>query len=1169
MADAAPTEALRAPAEEQMEKGVEEACVPAEVRAGGGRQRRQLLGAGLALLATVAVGLHSGGVGDSWQGRFDPSDENLLGSAPARALQAGPIVTSQQVTVQGPPDVQLSMVAGRCSVAQGPLREAPTDPLNPVPSAGLWGADKAHVVCFPNLGGEGERVTADGLEEGALSTHFHFVVSAPGVAGAFGDFGFGRGVKVAMRPDIETPALWPLMAGVETLGVRLNPEHASRSFALRAVGLDGVVHETPVVVVKQREGRARIDVQMVNRSLGECMIDRSLEDVGVPQLRFVCRAREGEEGKLAPVVVLCATCLDGAGMSISVTETGRDAQPESALNEGPFQNPAPWTGFSAEIPHGKLGKVYKVTVRKWAGPIEHKEHPEEFPRGIPVLTDRRLASAAEQERSQTEFLIAVVLDGAPVPFGEVKLPREGLEKVADLVSELCWLGQYLVAAALGAAALGLPVPVAALSPVVSALALAVQFCAILGGSDYVPPHFRSLFEPLAWVVPHAPGAALAWSLEVLAAVLAAHAVAVVGFLLLNGKGSAQALPHGLLFGAWELRALGFVALPLAYASSTLVYEGLVNADGSVPEAAWDLLRGVPALVGLPIVAGYAARRISRWFADEDVVKVEVPVAGTDRWVFIDRICDQLLAMPVAPGGCSLLSDWPASLGWRFAPTVALVEELEYRGAPDRRSERHGSWETIWYQGPWVQRRKLQGAGAGRAPAAPATPQEQASAAIRLHKVEASTRFAYACHWGRQVCVAGLVGLPWMDAAIPAASLRGMVRKTRGSVELRAQAGQLSGPMTGGRLAACFDWSDRSPYRVPADLLLKTILGAYIALLPEESDPSSSLGLAHPFLALACLALACMCFRKGGPHTHLMYNLALAAALLAVSLVIGSVWLCATHKVSIDAILLVMCLALALILLPVCLTLWAAAMMLAFGARILCGARGGDQMHDEVLPKVALRWAQPAPKAPEVRNKYIGVWWNDDCDNPDVPMPDSWEAQPTSAEAVVLEVQQYLSNQSRKPLPSVELPMVLHSVGVEHWQLRVPYAPAAGPKAMPVGESDTVRPRIPLPVGLITDASDPEGHDIRKAIPLAALTTEDGGILLYEDQKHNGGVSWQDAVKRQLKDMPDKELEKEVIRKIEEFQPKSNQRCAPCLNGSQEGDEPLRTIMALEISGRSI
>mmetsp|Transcript_63360 Transcript_63360/g.137149 ORF Transcript_63360/g.137149 Transcript_63360/m.137149 type:complete len:1157 (-) Transcript_63360:725-4195(-) len=1156
MADAAPTEALRAPAEEQMEKGVEEACVPAEVRAGGGRQRRQLLGAGLALLATVAVGLHSGGVGDSWQGRFDPSDENLLGSAPARALQAGPIVTSQQVTVQGPPDVQLSMVAGRCSVAQGPLREAPTDPLNPVPSAGLWGADKAHVVCFPNLGGEGERVTADGLEEGALSTHFHFVVSAPGVAGAFGDFGFGRGVKVAMRPDIETPALWPLMAGVETLGVRLNPEHASRSFALRAVGLDGVVHETPVVVVKQREGRARIDVQMVNRSLGECMIDRSLEDVGVPQLRFVCRAREGEEGKLAPVVVLCATCLDGAGMSISVTETGRDAQPESALNEGPFQNPAPWTGFSAEIPHGKLGKVYKVTVRKWAGPIEHKEHPEEFPRGIPVLTDRRLASAAEQERSQTEFLIAVVLDGAPVPFGEVKLPREGLEKVADLVSELCWLGQYLVAAALGAAALGLPVPVAALSPVVSALALAVQFCAILGGSDYVPPHFRSLFEPLAWVVPHAPGAALAWSLEVLAAVLAAHAVAVVGFLLLNGKGSAQALPHGLLFGAWELRALGFVALPLAYASSTLVYEGLVNADGSVPEAAWDLLRGVPALVGLPIVAGYAARRISRWFADEDVVKVEVPVAGTDRWVFIDRICDQLLAMPVAPGGCSLLSDWPASLGWRFAPTVALVEELEYRGAPDRRSERHGSWETIWYQGPWVQRRKLQGAGAGRAPAAPATPQEQASAAIRLHKVEASTRFAYACHWGRQVCVAGLVGLPWMDAAIPAASLRGMVRKTRGSVELRAQAGQLSGPMTGGRLAACFDWSDRSPYRVPADLLLKTILGAYIALLPEESDPSSSLGLAHPFLALACLALACMCFRKGGPHTHLMYNLALAAALLAVSLVIGSVWLCATHKVSIDAILLVMCLALALILLPVCLTLWAAAMMLAFGARILCGARGGDQMHDEVLPKVALRWAQPAPGGSEASGRYVGVWWSDECDNPDVPCPDSYEAPAaTRAEAVVLG-----QPGARVPAPPVELPAVL-TCGVEHRQLRVPYAPAAGPSVRLV-ESEGVRPRIPLPVGLVADPSDPEGFDIRKAVPLAALLTEDGGVLLYgEEERHNGGVSWQEAARGFLREVGDELLEKKVIGAIEEFQPRAE--------GSSEGDAPLRTMLVLEISGREI
>ena len=40
--------------------------------------------------------------------------------------------------------------------------------------------------------------------------------------------------------------------------------------------------------------------------------------IGVPQLRFVCRAREGEAGKLAPVVVLCATCLDGAGTPLTI-----------------------------------------------------------------------------------------------------------------------------------------------------------------------------------------------------------------------------------------------------------------------------------------------------------------------------------------------------------------------------------------------------------------------------------------------------------------------------------------------------------------------------------------------------------------------------------------------------------------------------------------------------------------------------------------------------------------------------------------------------------------------------------------------------------------------------------------------------------------------------------
>lgn len=1188
--ESAPTTALRMLAEEgkrsqdlrrlreQMEKEMEEAeKPPAEPKEAGGR-RRQFFGAGIALLMAVAVAPYFGGSGDAFEE-----------SAPARALQEGSIAKVQQIHIPGPPAVELSMVAGQCATLKGPLHKAPKDPLNPVPTAGLWGADKDHVVCFPDAG-EGERVTVDGFKESTSSAHF--IMSAPKETGVFGDFGFGGGVKVALRPDVETQALWPLMAGVETLGIRLNPEHPSRTLVLQTEAKDGdtsIMSETPMVVVRQRESRARIDVQMVNESMGDCQIDKSLEDVGIPELRFVCRAREDEEGKLAPLVVFCATCLDGEGMSIEVTETGRDAKPDDMLNEGPSDAPSPWTGFYAEIPHGKLGHIYQVSLSKWSGPIEHKEYPEEFT----TATNRRLASAATKEDPQMEFKIAVVLGDAPVPFGEVKLPRNGIQQVSDVVSLLCWVGQWLVVAVLLAAAFGMPVPVTALSPVLSALTLAVQFCSILGQNDYMPPHIQSLFEPLEWIVPHAPGAALIWSLKGLAAVLVAHGAAVVGFLLLNGKGSAQALPHGLLFGAWELRALSYVALPLAYSSSTLVYEGLVNSDGSVLKAMWDLLRGGPVLVGLLVVAGATAQQISKWFVDENVVKVEVPIAGTDQWVYVDRICDQLRAMPIAPGGCSLISDWPASLGWRFAPSVAFIEEMEYQGAPDRRSTKYGSWETIWYQGPWVQSKNqteartkqlarslsapirddsVDSAGAVRRSATAGkveVPKEQASPAIKMHKIEASTRFVYACNQGQQVCIAGLVGLPWMDAAIPATSLRGMVRKTRGAVEMRAQVGQLSGPLTSGRLAACFDWSDRNPYRVPADILVKTILGAYISLLPDESDLSSPFGLVHPILALALLVLAGACFFRGGPHTHLMYNLGLSAALLAVSLTIGSVWLYDMRKVDIKQILLILCLALMLILVPIVLTLWSTAMMVIFSARVLIGSRDGSQMHDKVLPKVALRWAQPAPKAPEVRNKYIGVWWNDDCDNPDVPMPDSWEAQPTSAEAVVLEVQQYLSNQSRKPLPSVELPMVLHSVGVEHWQLRVPYAPAAGPKAMPVGESDTVRPRIPLPVGLITDASDPEGHDIRKAIPLAALTTEDGGILLYEDQKHNGGVSWQDAVKRQLKDMPDKELEKEVIRKIEEFQPKSNQRCAPCLNGSQEGDEPLRTIMALEISGRSI
>jgi len=1075
------------------------------------------------LLASGGVDLDNlGPVGNLFRGAVaTPADQRQASDKQFSVDMRSAILLSDKSS-----EVALGIVKGRCYRARGPLTRLPRGEAAAEGSLQFWSSAKEHVVCFPSSGSSSD-------------VHFVATLRDHGQAIDEGEFGFGLGVEVGLRPDIETSAVWPLQASVESLGLELKKDQAFHTLALKAKRADGEVDDMPLVIARPREQSAPMDVQAINQSLASCV----LEPVAGAS-RFICVGRPEALGREVQFLALCGSCAGQASdweLSIGPT-VGSEGVVASTSS-------APWAGWVAKVPQDGGRQTWTATLwrrsRRLTSDAGAEDHRGEGT--LRRLTSHSHAIAAKEvldtfEEADRTFEIIFVAGDAQVPSSDtfadsdfVRTAGLGLQTVVVLML-IAVVGASFVAVKF------LPGPVLAGLPSASTALGALQFLVLLGSSEVAPPQLRVLQEPLAWLVPTEPGTAVSFGLIVLIAVAILHGLAVLQHLAKNGKSSGEFLPHGLLFGAWELRALSLVALPLAAAGSELATRGYsrmtaapaasdeggqVSSEGGISE----LILGGVLLTGILAVSIGTWSRVASLLAEERVVAVELP--DHEGTIFVDRVCDQLRAMPVAPGHSPLFGTWSASSGWCCAPAVAAIREVEHTGQPPF-GIGVGSWRTTWPQGPWGTHKptgktpdevaaaegfgrsgsslsygrstSMLSKGFSRAGSMASVDEAAAqyerglSPVVASHSVTAQVRFAYKS--SEKGPIAGVVGLPWLDAALPANTLRILQFIYReDDIKLCAHVGQLSGPLTSGRLSACFDWHDRCPYRWPGDLFMKLSLGVYAGALPFIASTLHSSGsIIHATIILGTLlfALAAPIIR---PHVHALDNLALSSALasVAVGAACGQYFLDQT-LVGTRALVGTL---VVLAAIPVGLSAASCILVALFARRL---------------------WKQERPASTEDAVKEWGSSANEAYDR-------------TFATAIVtMPAETYGLSQELK----VELPVSTLVVPV-HIQIKVQSAPSVL-RALP---ADRRHPALSLPADLLLVPAGPATYEPKAEHPCVALLTPGGVKLLYANSVYNGDLTWQEAV-HEFFGQQHRELAQAAIRAIQE-------------HGSRHGDGALVTI----------
>ncbi|CAE8735790.1 unnamed protein product [Polarella glacialis] len=240
----------------------------------------------------------------------------------------------------------------------------------------------------------------------------------------------------------------------------------------------------------------------------------------------------------------------------------------------------------------------------------------------------------------------------------------GLALAATAFSSFLVLGLALLSATLG-----LPVPLLAVLPSASAALFALQLLAFSGSKAGAPPHLADLARPLARVLaPRADNVISLCVLGLTAVWLARRGAAFRHRQAMGDTGDVcdRELPHSLTAGAWEFRALGIMAFPLATASAEL----LLNLGQADSAAAGSFV----AVVSLSLLVHQA-------FLATIFVSAKLPAPAGGGEVLVDRVCNELRALPTSPPrpgfAASLFSDWLASPGWCVAPAVAAVQEYEF------------------------------------------------------------------------------------------------------------------------------------------------------------------------------------------------------------------------------------------------------------------------------------------------------------------------------------------------------------------------------------------------------------------------------------------------------------------------------------------------------------
>lgn len=1055
---------------------------------------------------------------------------------------------SAVIMANGETSIGFGLVSGRCTRAYGPFDVQLGQQGDAARTLGLWSSRTQHVACFDGPGSSGAR-------------SMEFVASVePGLTDKEkkGQFGFGEGIGVSLRPNIETSAVWPLAADVESLGLDLAADQAFRTLALRTTKAGKLVDDMPLIFFRPRIKRWPIDVQFMNPAMGSCVPMQSAS-VG----RFVCRATGDTIGKLAPMVILCGFCAEttSVGRTVLVQEhepsgtrsVGKDATSSAS---------APWMGWTALVPEMGEAREWSVAVQEASSSVSSS--PQK-------ATSRRLASAAMEVAS---FEIVLIAGSTAVPWMVSPFERAFVKAAGLGIVLVAVMAAAATAAALLAVALGFPAPALAAQPALQAAVTALQFLALTGLRKHAPQYLNNLCRPLAWLMPADPSYATFYPLACLVIVLVVHGLVVLRYLVKNGSGSAASLPHGLLFGAWELRALSWIALPLAAASWTLVAQGTAwlgedaASSNSFLGRALNVSGGSFLLLGLLGAAGLVSTRLITLFGDGRVLQVSLPDDGG--LIFVDRVCDQLRTMPISPGQSRLFGRWPASPSWCFSVPVTKIHELEYRGTLAR-EQVYGSYRAVWSAGPWApplgssatmadtaapgfnpgsllsardsrlthsnskvlnrgSSRGLLGRanskGFGRAVSLlsnvttveelAAWRQETASAVVKAHPVIATTSFPYRCH--QSYSVAGVVGLPWVDAAVPATALR-TIQSILGDFQLGSHVGQLSGPLTSGRLGACFEWGTHWPWWWVMDILGKVCLGAYVASLPHTMHIHSVWGLVlHAGMGVVILALAVAAIFCG-PYGHLVDNLALASALAGMSATIASCQFFAHEQVFAISTYVVTALVL-FIAVPAIIAITAAVLVVCFALRF-----SRKSLHDEVLPRVVRQWTRStSDRTKAKKGEYMSVWCQDECLNPILDDPADMH-RPTTA---LMFPRSATLKASQVP---VELPVQLE-VDVVHLQVMLPALPT-GPRLEAAEESRQAR--FPLPADLLFTPPSMENVEWKTQLPIAALLSDRQGRLVYASSELNRGSEWEEVVKDYFGSQ-NKLLAMAAVKSIQEQQP---------------------------------
>eukprot|EP00931_Biecheleriopsis_adriatica_P026434 TRINITY_DN16091_c0_g1_i1.p1 TRINITY_DN16091_c0_g1~~TRINITY_DN16091_c0_g1_i1.p1 ORF type:complete len:1067 (+),score=221.93 TRINITY_DN16091_c0_g1_i1:79-3279(+) len=993
------------------------------------------------------------------------------------------------VRLPGDSGVGLRLAHGLCRSVAGPFDENPSAPGR-AGDLHLWSVHQTHFLCMPSswlgLGGKAEAQL--------------IAAPSPRLGGDGGQFGFGPGVAVNLQPEITTDATWPLQAGIPSLPVKIDKDQAARQMAFSVTQDDEVVTTLPVVVARTRWHDWPVDVQLVDPSLGSCY-RQTTEGTS----RFVCRLWNGDSA--AQIVVFCGACFQSHLSSLLLQ--GMDGHAEGHTTS------RPWLGLST-------GRLDEGSSRQW------------------VLTLQRRKEEAEQ------FEIAAVVGAGEVPWRVAPGAEGNLGASGTVLAQaLLPLTIVLCIVAWTLARRGRPAAPAAAVPALSAAAAVLQYLALLSARKDAPGPFHAAFKPLALFVPAEPKMAVCQGVGLLLAISVVHAYVVLQHLRANGDGAAERMPHHLSFGSWQLRWLSFLALPLSYGSTSLL---MAAWQGSLHDIVFALL-GATVLVTLLALAWGVLWQLGQWFQDSHVICVQQKDGSLQ---FLDRVCDQISSMPLPHGTSRLLGSWCESPSWNFAPIVASIVEVEHRGLPKERGVNSGSWDRVWpANGPWIpvgtagrelsissqsgllenmdNRSRAESfcsdaTGASGAPLIAASRSLSSlqglyqSPLLGAHPVPVTTRFAYASS-GKGCCFAGVAGLPWIDTAVPADTLQSLEEQLGGQVALKAKATQLVGPLTGGRLAACFDSGDRRPWRWPYDLLLKVALGVMVATAPSATAPCewqapTSLGqLAETCVLRAtserfdAVILQCTLFVLAVfvfctlPHVHAVDNLGAAAA--AVAVVLGTGLYFRGHELPDSAEHVTIAL-LGFAYVPIFLALLAA---FTSSWRALAW-RGSRDDADEVLASIAPGWGEASGTRSSAYQGLGSV--SEDEDSTRVrPQPDSAVRSAASADAVLLPPSEVevMENRGKGLRPKLPCEVRVAVAQTRVWAQGSSAVSAAGPSA------ESGRPQLALPMSLLFPGVDGDRTGPADVLPLATLLTPEDGVVLYASKENNGNLEWPEALQR--------------------------------------------------------